>query len=67
MRIAYICDGFVKDCSKTECYLSRAHGECKRTTDRDHAVNGAVIFPDKERFEEVSEGVWVEREHINRV
>lgn len=62
MRIAYICDGLVKDCSKTGCYYLE-HGECKRTTDRDHAVNGAVIFPDKERFEEVSEGVWVEREH----
>lgn len=35
--ILYLCDGVIPACRKDECY--KRGGECRHTTDADHALN----------------------------
>ena len=35
--ILYLCDGDIPTCRKDECY--KRGGECRHTTDADHALN----------------------------
>lgn len=39
MKIIYLCDGKVEDCTKTGCGLIHEGGVCFHTTREDHAKN----------------------------
>lgn len=65
MRVAYLCDG--RACVRPSCGGDPAGnaGGCRRTTRREHAVNGACDAPETEpgRFVELRPGVYAEKDY----
>lgn len=64
MTVLYLCDG---DGCQSKYKSCRQHlpfsCRCRHTADPSHAVNGACEAPEREpeRFEEIKEGLFVER------
>lgn len=57
VQVAYVCDGRAEGCKKIRC-----GDQCRHTTQRRHALYGAVDDPAKypERFKEIVPGKWIE-------
>lgn len=49
-KIFYLCDGKVEKCSKRTCYKNG--GDCKHTSDIEHAKNFQKVFKDSFRENE---------------
>ena len=67
LHVAYLCDGHVEKCSKTGCALvpePKLWGECRRTTDPTHAINGPCMDPwnHPERFMNLGNNRYAEVE-----
>ena len=56
-RVFYLCDGERENCKKRKCYKNG--GDCKRTTDINHAMNF-------ERRGKYKNGSFYEKEDVSR-
>lgn len=67
MRVAYLCDGMA--CERPSCGgdPARNFGGCRRTTRREHAVNGPCDAPEAEpeRFVELDPERFYEKDLNN--